>query len=115
MKPGATFSSTLRFSTIASGGTRPWAISARSSSRSLSWRRELTTVSAKPGEDQFPASVVQRWGKGVEIRLECRLVFGRQGRLIHPLHMGATGRPHRLLHSTNSGENHPIGLVGQQD
>jgi len=35
--------------------------------------------------------------------------------LIHPLHMGATGRPHRLLHSTNSGENYPIGLVEQQD
>jgi hypothetical protein len=63
----------------------------------------------------FPASVVQRCGKGVEIRLECRLVFGRQGMLIHPLHMGATGRPHRLLHSINSGENYPIGLVEQQD
>jgi hypothetical protein len=29
--------------------------------------------------------------------------------------MGATGRPHRLLDSTNSGKNHPIGLVEQQD
>src|SRR4051812_4510443 len=51
--PGATFSSTLRFSTIASGGTRPWAISARPSSRSLPWRHELTMVSAIPGEDHF--------------------------------------------------------------
>src|SRR3954453_23014915 len=55
--PGATFSSTLRFSTIASGGTRPWAISARPSSRSLPWRHELTMVSAIPGEDHVsPAS-----------------------------------------------------------
>src|SRR4051812_48864580 len=51
MKPGATFSSTLKFSTIASGGTRPWAISARPSSRLLLWRHELTTVSARVGED----------------------------------------------------------------
>jgi transposase len=29
--------------------------------------------------------------------------------------MGATGRPHRLLNSTNSDKNHPIGLVEQQD
>jgi hypothetical protein len=58
---------------------------------------------------------LQRCGKGVEIRLECRLVFGQQGMLIHPLHMGATGRPHRLLHSTNSGGNYPIGLVEQQE
>src|SRR3954466_15881134 len=49
--PGATFSSTLRFSTIASGGTRPWAISARPSSRALPWRHELTMVSPIPGED----------------------------------------------------------------
>src|SRR3954454_4292468 len=51
MRHGATFSSTLRFSTIASGATRPWAISARPSSRSLLWRRELTTVSVRAGED----------------------------------------------------------------
>jgi hypothetical protein len=63
----------------------------------------------------FPASVVQRCGKGVEIPLECRLVFGQQGMLIHSLHMGATGRPRRLLDSTNSGKNHPIGLVEQQE
>src|SRR3954465_14837257 len=54
--PGAIFSSTLRFSTIASGGTRPWAISARPSSRSLPWRHELTMVSAIPGEDHWTAA-----------------------------------------------------------
>ena len=59
--------------------------------------------------------MLRRCGKGVEIPLECRLVFGQQGLLIHPLHMGATGRPHRLLDSTNSAKNHPIGLVEQQD
>jgi hypothetical protein len=29
--------------------------------------------------------------------------------------MGATGRPHRLLHSTTLGKNYPTGLVEQQD
>src|SRR4051794_9660777 len=60
MRHGATFSSTLRFSTIASGGTRPWAISARPSSRSLPWRHELTMVSAIPGEDHFLKGVIVR-------------------------------------------------------
>src|SRR5690349_14683268 len=53
MRPGTTSSSTSRSSTIVSGGIRRWAISARPSSSLRHWQRELTSVSARSGEDHL--------------------------------------------------------------
>src|SRR3954465_1706355 len=72
MRPGATSSSTSRSSTIVSGGIRRWVILARPSSSLRHWQRELTSVSARSGEDQF--SLFARWTRlGLWRRLLARL------------------------------------------